>query len=106
MRQRMCRVCGKWHDLEKPWPRKCAAHHGEPPKRSHLAAPMVICDTMESTINHADGRRYSSKRQFERAVRAAGCEIVGNEKLAPRPAYAPKGVGRDIAKAWNQLGYD
>ena len=30
-------------------------------------------------INHADGKRYDSKSQYERAVRAKGCRIVGND---------------------------
>ena len=30
-------------------------------------------------LNHADGKRYDSKSQYERAVRAKGCRIVGND---------------------------
>lgn len=30
-------------------------------------------------INHADGKRYDSKSQYERAVKARGCRIVGND---------------------------
>jgi len=30
-------------------------------------------------VNHADGKRYDSKSQYERAVRAKGCRIVGND---------------------------
>lgn len=30
-------------------------------------------------VNHADGKRYDSKSQYERAVKAGGCRIVGND---------------------------
>lgn len=55
--------------------------------RSDLPTPMLIRDSMEPTLNPANGKRYDSKRAYEAAVRAAGCEIVGNEKVtaATRP---------------------
>jgi len=82
MTQRSCRACGGWHDLDAPWPRECYGHFPQPAARSHLSAPMQIRDVMDHTLNHADGRHYDSKRAYERAVRAAGCEIVGNEDLS------------------------
>lgn len=40
-RSRMCKVCGGWHSLEKPWPHNCRT----PAKpRSSLAAPMIMPD--------------------------------------------------------------
>ena len=30
-------------------------------------------------LNHADGKRYDSKSQYERAVKAKGCHVVGND---------------------------
>lgn len=30
-------------------------------------------------VNHADGKRYDSKSEFTKAVKARGCEIVGND---------------------------
>lgn len=35
-------------------------------------------------MNPADGQRYSSKSAYYKAVRRAGCEIVGNEKQTQR----------------------
>lgn len=68
--------------------------------------PQLIRDGMESTMNHADGRRYDSKRAYEKAVHAAGCEIVGNDsslvKAAPR-RVEPAGVGEDIKRAWAEV---
>jgi len=36
-------------------------------------------DGVKGIMNHADGKRYDSKSQYERAVRATGCRIVGND---------------------------
>jgi hypothetical protein len=33
----------------------------------------------DGVFNHADGKRYDSKSQYERAVRANGCRVVGND---------------------------
>lgn len=30
-------------------------------------------------FNHADGKRYDSKSQYERAVKSKGCRVVGND---------------------------
>lgn len=30
-------------------------------------------------VNHADGKRYDSKSQYNRAVIAKGCRVVGND---------------------------
>jgi hypothetical protein len=66
---------------------------------------MQIRDTMDHTLNHADGRRYDSKRAYEKAVRAAGCEIVGNENLSAhiKPYEAPRDVKDDLHRAIAEL---
>lgn len=30
-------------------------------------------------LNHADGKRYDSKSAYERAVKAKGCRVIGND---------------------------
>lgn len=92
-RSRKCRVCPEWHDMDEPWPHACAKHFkNDQEKRSHLAAPFIISDDLGSNglLNHADGRVYTSKSEYVRAVKAAGCEIVGNEKLPPPKYEKPK----------------
>jgi hypothetical protein len=42
-------------------------------------APSVIRDEIEPLINHADGKRYTSKARFRQATRDAGCVEIGNE---------------------------
>ena len=43
----------------------------------------VISDTLPGGVNgmlsHADGKRYDSKSEYERAVKAKGCRIIGND---------------------------
>lgn len=54
-------------------------HLAPPLNRKFAEGPMVIGDCMDRTLNPADGRQYDSKRAYYKAVRAAGCEIIGNE---------------------------
>lgn len=85
MRQRLCKVCGGWHELEN-WPRECVRE--APPARSHLAAPMIIRDDLgpNGLLNHADNRIYTSKSAYLNAVKANGCEVIGSDTLPPRRA--------------------
>lgn len=82
--QRMCKVCGKWHDLEKPWPAKCQ-------RSSKSSAVYVISDTMEPTRHMATGRMIDSKAKFRAATKASGCIELGNEPIRPR---APVRLGK------------
>lgn len=71
-------------------------------------APRVISDDLgkDGIINHADGRRYDSKSSYYSAVKAAGCEVVGNDRFDP-----PKSVDRtgnleaDVATAFAEHGH-
>ena len=63
----------------------------------------IISDSMPMTLNHANGQRYDSKRAYEKGVRAAGCEIVGNEKLTNTRQFDPGPVTPDVKAAYEQL---
>jgi hypothetical protein len=105
MRSRFCKACAGWHPADAPWPIACIAYWGEPAKRSDQPAPMLIRDGMDPIRSMADGQLYDSKRAYERGVRAAGCEIAGNDK-APferRPTWEPQGVGQDISDVIDKL---
>ena len=68
-------------------------------------APMIRPDGMDPIRSMADGRMYDSRSAYERSVRAAGCEIVGNDR-APferRPQFQPSVTGHDIKAAIEQL---
>lgn len=97
MRQRFCKVCGEFHDLDEPWPAACFRQGSV--ARGEFPAPMVIGDNCEfmSTI---DGTMVTSKRGWEKQVRAAGCEVVGNDKsiCEPKPReYKPNEKALDEA---------
>lgn len=44
----------------------------------------VIRDEMEPTRHMADGKRYTSKKKFREATKAAGCIEIGNEPVRQR----------------------
>lgn len=83
----------------------------------HLAGPRdgeradatyVISDTMAETRHMADGKYYTSKSEFRKATRAAGCVEVGNETstlLKPREPVRMDSAKRreDIQRAIHQL---
>lgn len=80
-------------------------HRGPAPARSDLPSPMIRPDGMSATVCPLDGRAYESKSQYEAVVKAAGCEIVGNDSHWDRkPAeYKPEGIREDLKQAWDQL---
>lgn len=81
MRSRFCRICRQFHALDSVWPDACLGHFGP----VVAAAPFVRVDGMATTWNPADGRTYDSRSAYERAVKAAGCEIVGNDRAFAEP---------------------
>ena len=76
--------------------------------RSHLPAPMVIPDGMDDTRNHADGQMYDSRSSYMRAVKDAGCQVIGDDIhpddisiSRPEPDFGD--VGQDIKDAMDQV---
>jgi hypothetical protein len=87
--------------------------HLAPPRtrgpRSSLPMPYIRSDGMSDTLNPANGQMYDSKSAYEKAVRAAGCEIVGDDPgfHSPKePDFTPdnREIERDIKQAIDQLG--
>jgi hypothetical protein len=69
-----------WDTLEgrlRPWAEVAARRRER--ARSSLAAPSIIRDGLDNVVNPVDGKAYDSKSAYYQAVKAAGCEIVGNE---------------------------
>lgn len=67
----------------------------------------VIEDSMPPMMGHHDCKIYTSKREYERSVRAAGLEIRGNElegKEISFPSYKPEGIKEALLKSWERLG--
>lgn len=75
--------------------------------RSDLPSPMLRPDGMSDTWNPADGKHYDSKSSYERAVKAAGCEIVGNDTghwSKKHQPPEPTGIREDIVQSMKQAG--
>ncbi|MBB4250859.1 hypothetical protein [Rhizobium sp. BK008] len=79
MRERLCRVCGGWHALDK-WPHNCMP--ADNLAQSDLPAPHFVSDNIDIQSMH-DGRHYTSKAKLRSAYRAAGVVEIGNEKPQP-----------------------
>lgn len=98
MAERMCKVCGKWHDLDKPWPKKCSRG----PVRG--TAPNVISDNLSTHLRHmGTGRYLDSKSAFRKEDKAIGATCIGNETVKPRKYIEPPRPGPDIKRAIEQL---
>lgn len=87
----------------------CPVQQAVVPKseRVHVSGgPSVIRDELADVINPADGRRYSSKRAYYAAVRANGCEIVGNENLSQVERNRPRleGPGTELKRVLESYG--
>ena len=54
------------------------------PARSDLACPMVIGDNLADVKSPIDGKPFSSKSAYYKHVRAADCEIMGNDPSASK----------------------
>lgn len=77
-------------------------HEAPPLNPVHGRGPMIISGTIDHVLNMADGKRYTCKRSYEKAVRAAGCEIIGNEPVEKRAnVYVPdrKEIRKDVVEA-------
>jgi hypothetical protein len=99
---RKCRDCGGLHQTDE-WPSECFGQFAR--QRSDLPMPAIRSDGMGTILNHADGRLYDSKSAYYRAVKDAGCEIIGNEKLPERQVKEPdvKDIARDVKTAIQQV---
>ncbi|MFZ5624437.1 MAG: hypothetical protein ACOY71_08385 [Gemmatimonadota bacterium] len=62
----------------------------------------IRTDGMDAIENPVNGLLYDSRSAYYRAVRDAGCEIVGNER-PKRVIKKPPPVGPDIKRAIEQL---
>ena len=104
MTQRWCKVCRGWHDPEA-WPHNCLPEANL--SRSDLAFPQVARTSLDDLWNPVDGKRYSNSRNFEAAVKAKGCEIIGNDSslvnAKPKKVETPRGRVDDIIKAWDTI---
>ena len=105
MRQRLCRICGSWHDVET-WPQSCMPGL---PAMSDLPAPHCISDTMEPVQSQLDGQYYDSKSILRRTYREAGVVEVGNDVSLMSPASKTpetdlRSVNASVERAFSKAG--
>lgn len=85
-------------------------HLAPPLHVKHGNAPYVIGDSIDYVQNMADGKRYTSKSAYYKAVRRAGCEIAGNEKPSSYVGARPEmpdpaeDIMRSIAQVESRSG--
>lgn len=100
MRERYCRVCGGWHDIEA-WPHNCMPEVAGAP--SDLSMPFIASDAMSPVQSMLDGQMYDSKSKLRATYKAAGVVEVGNDPIRFRrkPKAKPdrKAIKTSIEKA-------
>ena len=100
-RERLCKVCRAWHDMDTPWPAECLP----PPKpRSAFPVPMVNRDCMPLTQSMVDGRWYDSKSSIRAHYRDAKVIEVGNEVQRVPPPPQPKSNKPAVRDALQKAG--
>lgn len=99
---RVCRSCGDMHEISA-WPKTCLEQFRK--ARSDLPMPYIRADGMDPIINHANGLIYDSRSAYERGVKDAGCEIIGGERIEPkpRPQLSDRELKQDIKTAMDQV---
>jgi len=108
MAERLCKVCGGWHDLDKPWPHNCQRVLWT--QRSHLPAPGIIADGMEPVQSMLDGKMYDSKAHLRSTYKQAGVTEVGDDSSIMNPKPRPKAkpdresVRASVRKAASKAG--
>jgi len=100
MRQRLCRACGGWHDLDEPWPFACVPV--TPDRRATgIPTPMFVSDHMEET-EHVDGNLYTSKSEYRKVSKAHGLVEIGNDPARLRTPVKPKADPKALRDAVSQ----
>jgi len=76
--------------------------------RADLPCPMIIRDGMDAMFSHADGKTYESKSAYYRAVKEAGCVIVGNDiESHMKPNYEGDTItAGEVGEAYRKVVHD
>ncbi len=103
---RLCKVCGDWHDLDKPWPHNCQSEPNW--AQSDLPGPYIAGDTMQPVQSMRDGKMYDSKSRLRRTYRQAGMIEVGNDpalfRKKPKPPPDRQKIRATIHRAFSKAG--
>lgn len=93
MRQRFCKACGGWHELDA-WPYECLPEHTS--AQSDLACPNIIGDSMPTVQSQATGMHYDSKSAIRAEYKRLGMVEIGNDPARLRPRARPKANKAEI----------
>jgi hypothetical protein len=80
-RSRLCKTCGDWHSLSKPWPHNCRP---PAPPRSDLSAPMLAPTFGEFVTGQTDTAQIIGDRRAKREFMERH-ELAEYEPISPPP---------------------
>lgn len=108
MAQRLCRVCGGWHDLSGEWPSACYGHFsGLSAKRSD--GVQIIKDIEPYQAMGADvasggkAPKIMGRRQHREYLKNNGYSEVGTEKPVLKPTQYSEVTPREVRQAYERL---
>ena len=106
MTQRLCKICGKWHDLDADWPAECHAHYS--PKGAPSGQIIKDIDPYRTVAADKEtGKRANvgSRSEHREFLKRNGYIEVGNElnNAKPKPQQIQTVTGREIRQAIDQL---
>jgi hypothetical protein len=94
---------GRWWGRDE-WDDMVAAQRALRPK-----VPYIIRDSLPDVMNPVNGKIYDSRSQYLRAVKDAGCVVVGDDlhssRAKPTDLESPPGLEQDIKTAIEQLNH-
>lgn len=94
MAERICRACGKWHDLNEAWPRACQGHF-----HSQGSSGIQVVKDIEPYRSVITKEIIGGRKQHRDHLKAHGCIEVGNEHGTPFQPSQVGGLGLDIKRA-------
>ena len=105
MTQRLCKICGKWHDLDEDWPQECYAHYRPSGQNSiQIIKDIEPYRPVASDLGKAP-KPVMSRREHREFLKRNNYREVGNElnNAKPSPPPVQTVTGRDIKAAIEQL---
>lgn len=101
---RKCGVCSGYHWISA-WP---DGHYEAEGEKSPLPSPMIIGDTIDPVMSHANGQTYTSKAALRETYKPSGNPQgveyieVGNETASigsrPKPADPAQAIHKAVAR--------
>ena len=77
--------------------------HEADPLHSGDPSAYVIADGMDPILNVQNGRMYDSRSRYYADIRAAGCEVIGNDTVQ-RQRHEMPAVRGDLKRALQERG--